>query len=1357
MRCEKTFPSIPNRFRVFLPLSILWINLLILVTTAPCLADDPLADGWNHPPLDARIRAYWWWLNGNVTSAAITRDLEEMKAKGFGGAVITDADGSSQDGNERAPHGPTFFSPEWRALYKHTLREADRLGLEMSLSILSGWNLGGPMVKPEDAAKKLTWAEIEVIGPTKINQVLPAPKRRDNFYQDLFIVAYRQKAAAPNSTEPVAGAGPDGKTPIHKPLQNWEQKAVHKTLTPFSAPDSTPLFQEYPEIQGEEDTRTQKVVDLTSRLSPDGTLQWDAPVGTWHILRFGCTIGDHSRVSTCSQGWDGYALDVLDAGAFERYWDAVVEPLIADAGPLAGKSLRYLHTDSWEVEAINWTPTLREEFRQRRGYDLLPYTPALAGRIVNSRTESNRFLHDFRKTLGDLAIDNHYRLFRDRAHKHGLLIHPESGGPHAVPIDAQRCLGFVDAPMSEFWAWSWRHRIGDDNRFFVKQPASAAHTYGRKLVLAEGFTTIGPHWQETLWDNLKPSFDKAACEGMNLLVWHAFVCSPEEMGIPGQQYFAGTHLNPNVTWWKQSAPVFDYFNRCHWMLQQGLFVADVCYYYGDHVPNFTRHKQTDPARILPGYDYDVITEEAILTRMSVQDGQIVLPDGMNYRMMVLPDRTMISLPVLRKLKEHVKAGAIILGPKPDQATGLKDYPQCDQEVKHIANEMWGPTDTPGEKQFGNGRVLWGKSARQVLATDGIKPDFEVIDAKPDAVIDSIHRHNGNTEIYFIANRLNRSEQVRCIFRVTGKGPELWDPVSGQHRFAAAYTETEGRTILPLEFNPCGSVFVVFRDLAENHPASTQSNREDFIPGQELTGPWEVRFDPRWGGPEATQFDSLVSWISRTEPGIKYYSGTAAYTKSFDLPEGLSQPGRRLFIDLGNLRELAAVRLNGKSLGVLWTPPFRADITDVVKSADNKLEVEVTNFWPNRIIGDQFLPAEKRLTKTNIRKLTKDTALMESGLLGPVTIQCAAPNKSDGFNADARPLLHIAYFIPSDRQPEPDRYSRLDRVMTEVRRFYREGMKQNGFGPMTFELDRNEQGQLKIHEVRGAEPMHAYGRDGYDKVRQEVRDALAKEGLDIDNETIVIFQVLLQWNQGKAVEIGPYVGGGDTRSGTAWVYDDAKLDPLLLSSKQPGGFYHSPCSLGQFNTHYIGGITHELGHALGLPHDRERDQEQTTRGTSLMGSGNHTYGEDLRNEGRGTFLSAASAMPLSLHPLFTGKKKPPVELTCRITELTAVADQGVMTLTGRLQDGPRAIAMVAYNDREDVPDDYDALGWVCSTDPQGRFRLRIEDLKPGSYELRIRALSESGDSKTFTYHYQVDPDLRPDIAFLLETQSSAESK
>jgi len=258
--------------------------------------------------------------------------------------------------------------------------------------------------------------------------------------------------------------------------------------------------------------------------------------------------------------------------------------------------------------------------------------------------------------------------------------------------------------------------------FLVKQPASAAHTYGRRLVLAEGFTTIGPHWQETIWDNLKPSFDKAICEGLNMLVWHAFVCSPEEMGLPGQQYFAGTHFNPNTTWWNKSGPFLEYMNRCQFLMQQGTFVADVCYYYGDHVPNFSQRKHSDPAKLLPGYDYDVITEELILSAMKVRDGNLVLPRGMSYRLMVLPNRDSISLPVLRKLQQLVAQGASIVGPRPTQAISLQDVRRSDRELPEIANALWGNNE--GTRTYKKGRVISGKTAREVLALDGVAPDFE---------------------------------------------------------------------------------------------------------------------------------------------------------------------------------------------------------------------------------------------------------------------------------------------------------------------------------------------------------------------------------------------------------------------------------------------------------------------------------------------------------------------------------------------------------------------------------------------------------------------------------------------------------
>ena len=922
-----------------------------------------LDEGWDNPPTQSRLRAYWWWLNGNVTEASITHDLEGMKEKGFGGAVIVDADGSSQEGNGQAPHGPTFFSPRWRELYKYTLREARRLGLEMSLNIQSGWNLGGPVVPREEAAKKYIWSEIKLEGGSARAVQLPLPASRENFYRDTAVIAYRLKSSV-----------------AHGPLQNWKQKALLQSLTPASAPLSAPLFQEYPAAPGEEDAAVAAIQDLTSKLDGAGALRWDAPPGQWQIFRFGYTIGDRAYVSTSSEGWKGFALDVYDGAAFQHYWDAIVEPLIADAGTLAGGTLKYLHTDSWEIELANWTPSLPAEFRRRRGYDLLPWLPVLAGRILNSRMESDRFLNDYRRTLADLAIDNHYRLFRDNAHKHGLEIHPESGGPHAVPIDAQRCLGWDDVPMSEFWAWSWEHRIGDPNRFFTKQPASAAHTYGHNITQDEGFTTIGPHWQEKIWDNLKPSFDKALCEGMNRLVWHAFVCSPDETGIPGQQYFAGTHLNPKVTWWSKSAPFFSYINRCQWLLQQGHFSADVLYYYGDHAPNFAQLKQSDPAHILPGYDYDVITAEALIDRISVKEGKLLLPDGGGYRMLVLPERSTLSVPVLKKIQQLVASGATVIGPKPERAETLENFAAADAEVSRLAGELWGGKGAAG-------RIGTGKTARDLLLERGIPPDCEFLSASealPE--LDYIHRSQPDTEIYFVANRSPHPSAVTCAFRVNGKAPELWNPVTGGKNFAAAYEEKNGRTLVPLEFPPCGSWFVVFREPSSRHPVTAKTNIAETHVLQELSGPWTVHFDTKWGGPASVDFDSLVDWTSRPEPGIRFYSGTAVYEKRFTLSGTVSDiPKTDIALDLGGLRELAEVKVNGRSCGIIWCPPWRVDVSSALKSGENKLQIEVVNFWPNRIIGDASLPPNQRLTRTNIRKLTATTPLEPAGLFGPVTL------------------------------------------------------------------------------------------------------------------------------------------------------------------------------------------------------------------------------------------------------------------------------------------------------------------------------------------------------------------------------------
>ena len=348
-------------------------------------------------------------------------------------------------------------------------------------------------------------------------------------------------------------------------------------------------------------------------------------------------------------------------------------------------------------------------------------------------------------------------------------------------------------------------------------------------------------------------------------------------------------------------------------------------------------------------------------------------------------------------------------------------------------------------------------------------------------------------------------------------------------------------------------------------------------------------------------------------------------------------------------------------------------------------------------------------------------------------------------ANEPPPICIAYFVPSDRQPCDGYVERLDRVMSEVQRFYRQGMEAAGYGPKTFRLDRDPQGQLRVHLVHGQHPMRTYGRNASDKVRKEVKEALARQGIEVDRQTLLIFQVLLAWDGSKATKIGPYVGGGNHLAGTAWVYDDPHLDSRLLGSKAPGGYYGGPCSLGKFNSHYIGGVAHELGHAFGLPHDCQRKAETATRGSSLMGGGNHTYGQELRGEGPGSFLSAASAMLLAYSRPFAGEQSSArVRPNCHLADLDAQFQDRKLVLTGTVVAQPPAFGIAAFDDWAKIPGDYDAVSWTCKVDDKGRFRLEIGEMRPGLSQLRLKICHVSGAVSGFAFDYQVDSHGQPDI-------------
>jgi hypothetical protein len=608
----------------------------------------------------------------------------------------------------------------------------------------------------------------------------------------------------------------------------------------------------------------------------------------------------------------------------------------------------------------------------------------LAGCVVRNHEVTARFHYDYRKTLGDLLVDAFYRTATELSNEHGLRLCAEAGGPgaplHQVPVDALKAQGAIDIPRGEFWK--------DHNVWVVKETACASHIYGKGIVDMEAFTSWR-HWQDGPFE-LKPLADRAFCDGANHFTLHTCGHNPSATARPGWVYHAGTHAGPSLAWWPQAKPWIDYLSRCSYLLQQGLFVGDVCYYYGDQGFNFVPPKQVDPA-LGYGYDYDVTNAEVILTRMSVKNGRLVLPDGMGYELLVLPEREDMDLAVLEKIERLVQAGATVVGPKPTRSNGLTKYPQRDAQVREIARKLWGSCDGKERKEnpYGTGRIIWGKSLREILLARGIGPDFGFVSDDKETDLDYIHRRAGDTDIYFVINRRQQWQDVTCSFRVSDKTPRLWMPDTGEIRSCPSYEQTSGATRLPLQLPPFGSAFVVFQRTPDPALAPAKAVQPD-AQSWEISGPWQVHFPPGWGAPASRTFPQLISWTEDSDEGVKYFSGIASYHKTLDLaPEQLAA-GKRLVLDLGRVRFLAEVHINGRRLGVVWKPPFQVDITEATRAGKNELIIEVGNTWSNRLVGDARTEGRDFCRTNIIRSLTwtvpwKDTPLLESGLLGPVRL------------------------------------------------------------------------------------------------------------------------------------------------------------------------------------------------------------------------------------------------------------------------------------------------------------------------------------------------------------------------------------
>jgi len=940
------------RFIIGFGMTSLWMTL------AGVAAEDPLAQGFVNPPDEVRPATFGFIMPGGaIPNKVITRDLEEMKTKGISTCLLytpgrnaekvkrgrkliygetghqvvkTDEYNGAGVIHVELPWSNIPWSPDWVRSVRWAAREAGRVGIELGVCV------GG--ISCELFNLPLEYGEQTLVYTSK---AVPADAHVDEII-------------------PLAG-------------------------NVFLAKDGTPKF--YRDIAllavpANGDIAPAQVVDVSSHMDASGRLIWDAPAlaagatSGWMILRFGHTV--------LSMG----CIDHLSAEALEKKWAVEMGKMLVEMTPEERKGVAFVECDSYEGRAQTWTARFAAEFLKRRGYALKSWLPVLAGRVIGDKRQSACFKRDYELTIKDLIADNHYARHRDLAHANGLKFYAEASGPHQHQSDRLKSLSRCDVPMGEFWMPGSHRGVGDSKRFLLRDAAAAAHAYGMKDVFCEAFTGGNDPWRETPF-HLKQCADQAYCDGLTRPCIHGYNISPWPDAAPGIVYWAGTYLNRYTTWWEQSPAFFTYLARCSYMLRQGLFAADVAIYDGDQSNSWPRKAAQNLMEGL--HDYDRVNSDVILTRMSFKDGRIILPDGMNYQMLVMGKSGPVTVELMRKLVSLVEAGATILGNRPTEPYGLLDDPA---EFTALADRLWGQEKKEGAdiRQVGKGRVVWGKPVLDYLHENGTQPDFICSGVSTNGVIDWIHRTADWGDIYFVTSRWQPVEQIECSFRVSGRIPELWDPVTGSIREAGGFRQENGRTVLPLRFDPFGSVFVVFRKPTDE-TARSGKNWRDYKRVVKLVGSWTVGFEPKWGGPAQVVFDQLQDWTQRPEEGIKYYSGKAVYRKIFDFAPVISNNQPRLWLDLGDVRELAEVHLNGKYLGVLWTKPFRVDMTDVIRTGSNHLEVTVVNLWPNRLIGDSFLPEEKRYTRTSMTKYTQKSQLFPSGLLGPVSIQ--SQTETDG--------------------------------------------------------------------------------------------------------------------------------------------------------------------------------------------------------------------------------------------------------------------------------------------------------------------------------------------------------------------------
>ncbi len=776
-------------------------------------------------------------------------------------------------------------------------------------------------------------------------------------------------------------------------IVDWTSKMMAEPYNVENPPFSEKV------LRTEAGLRAEEIIDLSGQMNADGILQWEAPGGDWTVLRFG-HVPTGSKVEPADPEAGGLEVDKFNKAALDLHWTHSMQPWLDD--PETAPYITATHVDSYERFYQTWTSTMAEDFEKLRGYKLRKYLPALTGRVVGSMLETERFLWDYRATIVDLFNERYLTRLQELSAANGILFSLEPY--HMNQFNTLAAGRISDIPMCEVW-----NTASPADVYWMKKASSAAHLYGKPIVQCEALTATGPNggdWSSDFW-SMKPNVDAILAGGVNRFCFHVYVHQPwSKKIVPGQTLNVfGTHFERTNTWWEQMPAFTGYIARAQTILQKGKFVGDILYFVGENSPNAT----INPKGIFAppvGYDYDICDPHVIQNRLKVLDGKFVLPDGISYSLLVLPNTEGLMTPeMLQKLGEFLRAGATIMMPRPEASPSLSGQPEADAQVREMSERLWSSYPS---------RIVWNSSVAETLERMQIPPDVKF---KPNTPFRYIHKVIDGNDYYFLVNSSDKPISVQASFRTKQGLPQLWDPLTGEVRTLPEFIQGNYTTTIPLEFAARQAYFVVFTK--EEAPVS-RNNFSSFKELGEVAGPWEVRFNKAGGGPEKpVTFETLEDWTQRPEEGIRYYSGTATYSNRFNLPQG-TVDGGRLFLEIGRFKNVAEVRINGKAAGTVWCAPWRVEITDLVQPEGNQLEIDIVNLWVNRLLGDEQLPEDVKYSSGTWRRITewpiwltdpsvertsgrytfttfnhwnetkKGSPLMQSGLLGPVSLKLSLP-------------------------------------------------------------------------------------------------------------------------------------------------------------------------------------------------------------------------------------------------------------------------------------------------------------------------------------------------------------------------------